>query len=150
MECWDAKFPVGSQVRLIRNVRNDGSFSELNKGDLLAEQGAVGEVRSSGYYLQNQIVYQVFFPARNLLVGIKETELIDVNLEWVPCLFRSLDKARLTLALKVRDDIIAVKGDLVEVQRVFRDLDTGQLEYEIAVGGYYVKVDAKVVEAELT
>ncbi|WP_394153689.1 nitrogen fixation protein NifZ [Vibrio maritimus] len=147
MQCWDAKFPIGNQVRLIRNVRNDGSFTQLNKGELLAAQGDVGEVRSSGYYLQDQIVYQVFFPTRNQVVGIKQSELIDVNLEWVPCLFRSLDKARLTLALKVRDSIIAVKGDVVEVQRVFRDLDTGKLEYEIAVGGYFVKVDARVVEA---
>lgn len=147
MECWDAKFPVGSQVRLIRNVRNDGSFTELDKGELLVEQGSEGEVRSSGYYLQDQIVYQVFFPTRNVVVGIKETELIDAKLDWVPCLFRSLDKARLTLALKVKDTIIATKGDWVEIQRVFRDLDSGQLQYEIAVAGYNFKVDARVVEA---
>ncbi|MDB1124150.1 hypothetical protein [Vibrio algarum] len=72
--------------------------------------------------------------------------MIDSTLAWEPCLFHSLDKARLTLALKVKQSIIAVKGDVVEVQRVHRDMDNGRLEYEISVADYLIKVDARVLE----
>lgn len=147
MDCYAARFSTGDQVRVVRNIRNDGSFSGLEKGDLLVEQGELGEVRSSGYFLQDQVIYQVFFLKSNRVVGVRETEVIDPTLAWVPCLFRSLDKARLTLALKVKQSIIAVKGDVVEVQRVYRDMDNGRLEYEISVANYLIKVDARVLES---
>ncbi|MDB1124151.1 nitrogen fixation protein NifZ [Vibrio algarum] len=67
MDCYAARFSAGDEVRVVRNIRNDGSFSGLDKGDLLVEQGEIGEVRSSGYFLQDQVVYQVFF--------LKATEL---------------------------------------------------------------------------
>jgi len=147
MDCFSARFLSGDEIRVIRNIRNDGSFNGLEKGDLLVEQGDIGIVRGSGYFLQNQVIYQVFFPSRNRVVGIRDTEVIDAILKWVPCLFRSLDSARLTLALRVKQSVIAVKGDKVEVQRVHRNLENGQLEYEILVEKHLVKVDACVLEA---
>ncbi len=146
MDCYNARFPSGSEIRVIRNVRNDGSFPGLNKGELLIEQGETGTVRSSGYFLQDQIIYEVYFPEKNRVVGIRETEVIDAKLDWIPCQFHSLDKARLTLALKMQGQIIAAKGDMVEVQRVYRDLDSGVLEYEIAVAGHLVRVVAKALQ----
>ncbi|PWI33871.1 nitrogen fixation protein NifZ [Vibrio albus] len=151
MDVFNARFPTGSEVRVVRNVRNDGSFSGKEKGDLLIEAGETGIVRSSGYFLQNQVIYEVFFPERNRIIGVRDTEVIDASLEWIPCLFRSLDKAYLTLALKMKGEIIAVKGDIVEVQRVYRDLETGKLDYEIEVAGHLVKLDSRAlreIEAE--
>jgi nitrogen fixation protein NifZ len=145
MDCYDARFVSGCEVRVTRNIRNDGSFAGMEKGELLVAQGEVGEVRSSGYFLQDQIIYQVFFPVSNRVIGVRDSEVIDAGLDWIPCLFRSLDRARLTLALKMKQQIIALKGDIVEVQRVYRDLQTGRLEYEIAVADHLVRVDARVL-----
>ncbi|WED24084.1 nitrogen fixation protein NifZ [Vibrio sp. JC009] len=146
MDCLGARFISGSDVRVVRNIRSDGSFAGMEKGDLLVTQGEVGNVRSSGYFLQDQVIYQVFFPESNRVVGIRDTEVIDASLEWVPCLFRSLDMAELRVSLKMHGEIVAVKGELVEVQRVYRDLETGRLEYEISVAGELVRLDARMLQ----
>jgi nitrogen fixation protein NifZ len=146
MDVFNARFPSGSEVRVVRNVRNDGSFAGKEKGELLIGQGETGVVRSSGYFLQDQVIYEVFFPNQNRIIGVRDSEVIDAALEWVPCQFRSLDKACLTLALKMRGEIIAVKGDIVEVQRVYRDLDTGKLEYEISVAGHLIRLDSRALQ----
>ncbi len=145
MDVFNARFLSGHEVRIVRNIRNDGSFIDCDKGALLVEQGSVGIVRSSGYFLQDQIIYQVFFPEINRVIGVRDTEVIDATLDWVPCEFHSLDKAQLTLSLKMKDEIIAKKGDIVEVQRVYRDLHNGALEYEIEVEKYLFKVGARVL-----
>ena len=147
MDVFNARFKTGDRIRVVRNIRNDGSVANKNKGELLVEQGLVGEVRGSGYFLQNQVIYEVYFPALNIVIGLRDSEVIDSKLDWTPCLFRSLDKARLTLALKMKESIIAMKGDIVEVQRVYRNLENGQLDYEIAVAGHLVKVNARVLMA---
>ncbi len=147
MECFNARFHCGHQVRVVRNIRNDGSFTQLDKGALLIDAGATGIVHSSGYFLQDQVIYQVYFPKSNRVVGVRDTEVIDATLPWVPCLFRSLDKARLRVALKMFEDIIARKGDVVEVQRVERNLESGALNYEILVGSeHLVTVNSQVLD----
>ena len=147
MDCMNTRFTVGHEVRVVRNIRSDGSFAGKNKGELLVEQGETGIVQGIGYFLQDQVIYEVFFPKINRLVGLRNSEVIDAKLDWIPCLFRSLDKAKLTLALKMKETIIAVKGDIVEVQRVYRDLESGRLQYEIEVAEHLFKVDARVLEA---
>ena len=43
---WD----FGDAVRVIRNVRNDGTFPGLNPGELLVRRGSIGHVRNVGTY----------------------------------------------------------------------------------------------------
>lgn len=145
MDVFNARFVTGDEIRVIRNIRNDGSYGSMDKGNLLVAAGETGEVRGSGYFLQDQVIYQVYFPKSNRIIGVRDSEVIDSKLDWIPCLFRSLDKARLKLALKMKESIIACKGDVVEVQRVYRDLESGKLEYEIAVAEYLFRVDARVL-----
>jgi nitrogen fixation protein NifZ len=145
MECYSARFASGDEVRVIRNIRNDGSFTQIDKGELLIEAGALGIVRSYGYFLQDQIIFQVFFPSINRVIGLRDNEVIDAELAWIPCHFHSLDKATLTLSLSIQQQIIARKGDQVEVQRSYRNLVDGSLDYEIAVGEHHVKVAAHVL-----
>lgn len=128
------RFEAGESVRVVRNIRNDGSFKSVAKGERLVEAGEVGVVRTYGYFLQDQIIFQVYFPSINQVVGIRDAELIKSDLPWVPCLFRSLDCAELTISLSMNQQIIAQKGDIVEVYRVHRNLDDGTLEYEIILG----------------
>jgi nitrogen fixation protein NifZ len=128
------RFEAGESVRVVRNIRNDGSFKSVAKGERLVAAGEVGVVRTYGYFLQDQIIFQVFFPSINQVVGIRDAELIKSDLTWVPCLFRSLDCAELTMSLSMNQQIIAKKGDIVDVYRVHRNLEDGTLEYEIILG----------------
>ncbi|MZI93015.1 nitrogen fixation protein NifZ [Vibrio sp. CAIM 722] len=141
------RFAEGEPVRVIRTVRNDGSFPGFDKGDVLVEAGTCGEVRSYGYFLQTQVIFQVYFPEVNRVIGIRETELIRADLPWVPCTLYSLDKARLTKSLTIKGEPLASKGDLIEVKRSWRDLEDGSLTYEVACGEYVFKLDASVLEA---
>lgn len=149
MECFEARFINGSRVRLVRNIRNDGSFRDSAKGELLVAEGEIGIIKSSGYFLQDQVIYQVYFPDIKKTVGVRDNEVIDSELPWIPCQFRSLEQAQLTLSLKMRGEIIANKGDLVEVYRVFRDLETGGVEYLVNVANERVWLDAKLLTLPL-
>lgn len=140
------RFAPGSEVRIVRNIRNDGSFQQLEKGDLLVEAGSVGIVRTYGYFLQTQIIYQVFIPEQNRVVGVRDSEVIDATLEWVPCHFRSMDQAKLTCSLRMFGKPLATKGDVIEVHRVYRDLEDGSLSYEIKFGEHLVKLDSTRLE----
>ncbi len=140
------RFAPGSEVRIVRNIRNDGSFHQLEKGELLVEAGSIGIVRTYGYFLQTQIIYQVFIPEHNRVVGVRDSEVIDATLDWVPCLFRSMDKAKLTCSLKMFGEPLASKGDVIEVHRVYRDLEDGTLSYEVMFGEHMVKLDSTRLE----
>ena len=145
IECLDARFECGDQVRVVRNIRNDGSYNDMAKGELLVEQGETGYVRDAGYFLQDQVIYRVFFPHSNRMVGVRDTEVIAAGLDWEPCLFRVSDHAQLRLSLKVKEKIIASKGDRVEIEEVKRHLESGRLEYLITAGGLSVRVPARVL-----
>jgi nitrogen fixation protein NifZ len=140
------KFAPGSEVRVVRSVRNDGSIHDLKKGELLISAGTVGIVRSYGYFLQTQLIYQVFIPEINRVIGVRETEVIDAALDWVPCLFRSLDKAKLKRSLQMSGKRLANRGDIIEVYRVYRNLEDGSLAYEVKFGTDHVRLDASVLE----
>lgn len=136
------RFESGDEVRVVRNIRNDGSFQDRDKGDLLVEAGSVGIVRSYGYFLQTQLIYQIFIAAENKVVGVRDSEVIDAKLPWVPCLFRSLDKAKLTCSLVMFGEPLASKGDVIEVHRAYRNLDDGTVNYEVKFGEHTITLDA--------
>ncbi|MFN1549271.1 nitrogen fixation protein NifZ [Vibrio natriegens] len=136
------RFESGDEVRVVRNIRNDGSFQDSDKGDLLVEAGSVGIVRSYGYFLQTQLIYQIFIAAENKVVGVRDSEVIDATLPWVPCLFRSLDKAKLTCSLVMFGEPLASKGDVIEVHRAYRNLDDGTVNYEVKFGEHTITLDA--------
>lgn len=137
------RFEAGEEVRVVRNIRNDGSFKEVVKGELLIEAGELGIIRTYGYFLQDQIIFQVYFPRINQVVGIRDTELIKSELEWVPCLFRSLDSAQLVVALSMNNEIIANKGDIVDIYRVHRNLEDGTLDYQVTVCDEIFRLNSK-------
>lgn len=141
----EPRFYSGSEVRVVRNIRNDGSFKASNKGDLLVTAGEIGYVRSFGYFLQDQVIYQVYFPKIELVVGVRDSEVIDSELDWIPCLFRSLELAQLTVSLKMHGEIVAKSGDLVEVKRIHRDLESGKIEYLIELNSERIWLDSKVL-----
>ena len=55
------RFEYGEAVRVIRNVRNDGTFPGEPTGRLLIRRGSIGYVRDVGTFLQDQLIYSVDF-----------------------------------------------------------------------------------------
>ena len=47
------RFEYGDEVRVTRNVRNDGTYPGLETGQLLIRRGSTGHVRDVGTFLQD-------------------------------------------------------------------------------------------------
>lgn len=87
-------FNIGQKVRLIKDIRNDGTFPFAAVGDTLVESGDVGYVRDVGDFLQTIRVYEVNFMNANRIFGCREFELeameedvyhddVKAELEWI-------------------------------------------------------------------
>jgi nitrogen fixation protein NifZ len=115
------RWRIDDEVRLIRNVRDDGTFPGADMGALLVRRGSVGVVRDVGTFLQDQIIYSVQFYAENRLVGCREEELIGSDAPWTPSRFEFRDKVESRAILSVDGKTLIRPGDAGEVLRVVRD-----------------------------
>jgi nitrogen fixation protein NifZ len=73
-----AKFFLGQKVRLLEDVKNDGTYPYLKIGDVMIEKGSIGYIRSVGEFLQVIRVYEVHFlnaDAPVEIIGCREHEL---------------------------------------------------------------------------
>lgn len=68
-------FRVGQRVRLVKAIRNDGTYPHARVGDVLIEAGSEGYVRKIGDFLQTIRVYEVNFIEEGLVFGCREAEL---------------------------------------------------------------------------
>jgi nitrogen fixation protein NifZ len=73
------RFNYGEKVRSRKTVRNDGTFSGREIGDILVKKGDVGYVTSIGTFLQQFYIYGVDFVAHGYRVGMKGRELEAVE-----------------------------------------------------------------------
>lgn len=121
----DARWDYGAAVRLVRNVRNDGTYPGLDPGAPLVRRGSVGYVVDVGTFLQDQIIYSVNFLEEGKIVGCREEELIGADEPWTPSRFEFRDKVRAGRGLKVGDEVLVAAGDLGEVIRVIRNAPGG-------------------------
>ncbi len=113
-------FGEGDAVRVIRNVRNDGSYPGLPTGELLVRRGSVGYVREIGTFLQDQIIYSVHFLADGKVVGCREEELIAEATPWRPSRFESRERVRAAKHLAAEGKVMVPEGSEGEVIRVLR------------------------------
>lgn len=127
------QFDYGAEVRLIRNVRNDGTYPGLDTGALLIRRGAVGCVYDVGSYLQDQLIYRVHFIAEGRVVGCREEELIPAAAPWIANLFEFRDNVVTTCSLAVRGSVLVAKGQAGSIEKVLRDLPQG-IEYHVHFG----------------
>ena len=139
-----ARFQCGDEVRVIRTIRNDGSWFGKEKGQVLVEAGLTGIVRTYGFFLQTQIIFQVYFPDENKVVGVRNEELIPASVVWVPRLFHRADRVRLSRTLMMGGNCIAQLGDVVEIRNAYRNLENGELTYQIELGALTFTLDAAV------
>ncbi|MEJ2060559.1 MAG: nitrogen fixation protein NifZ [Gammaproteobacteria bacterium] len=119
------RFDYGDEVRVTRNVRNDGTYPGMDIGAPLVRRGSVGYVQNVGTYLQDQIIYSVHFLEADRLVGCREEELISMDETWVPTRFEFRDKVAAARPLGIGGEVVAEPGAVGEVIRVLRDAPGG-------------------------
>ena len=123
------KFEYGHQVRVVRTLRDDGTFPGRQPGDILVRAGAVGYVRNVGTFLQDQVIYAVHFVREDITVGCREDELIDLHDPWLPARFIFRDKVINTRAFAVAGQVVTPRGESGEIERVLRTAEGGPQYY---------------------
>ncbi|MGD1898958.1 MAG: nitrogen fixation protein NifZ [Phormidesmis sp.] len=68
-------YDLGNRVRVLKVIRNDGTFPGKDKGFKLAQPGDIGFIVSIGTYLQRAYIYSVNFLESNRVVGCLGREL---------------------------------------------------------------------------
>ena len=114
---WD----LGDSVRVVRNVRNDGTYAGAELGELLIRCGSTGTVIDIGTFLMDQIIYTVHFLDTDRIVGCREEELIDIDDPWLPSLFSTRERVAAAKRLVLGEDMTIVPGSIGEVMRVIRE-----------------------------
>ena len=105
------RFEYGEAVRVVRNIRNDGTYPGEPTGRLLIPSGSVGYVRDVGTFLQDQLIYSVDFIEHKRMVGCREQELQPEADPWIPNRFDFRDKVTPRLPLAVQGQVIARPTD---------------------------------------
>ncbi len=140
------RFEYGDQVRVTRNVRNDGTFPGLVTGNLLVRRGSVGYVMNVGTFLQDQLIYTVHFLEQDRIVGCREEELLGIDEPWNPSRFETREKVRTRLTLAVQGEVLASAGTEGEVLKVLRDLPGG-IQYHVHFPGHTLQVPESLLES---
>jgi len=134
------RYDYGDEVRVIRNVRNDGTYPGLDVGAPLVRRGSLGYVVNVGTFLQDQVIYSVHFLNEKRLVGCREEELIPADAPWTPSRFEFRDKVLSRINLAVDGEIVAAVGAEGEVIKVLRNDDPGQVQYHVRFPGRTLQV----------
>ena len=138
-----AEYDYGDAVRLTRTVHNDGSFPGKQRGDLLLRKGSVGYVRDVGVFLQDQIIYQVYFIELGYTVGCREQELVAADAPWIDSVYEFGDWVAAVHGLSVRGELVVQGGDIGQVMTVRRDLSP--IRYEVLFGDRLLQVPLEVL-----
>ena len=115
------RFEYGTPVRVIRNLRNDGTYPGEPTGRLLVRSGSIGYVCDVGTFLQDQLIYTVDFLEEDRRVGCREQELQPADAPWTPTRFDFRDRVTPRIPLALQGDIIAHPGEPGEIEKVLRD-----------------------------
>ena len=140
------KYEFGDEVRIIRNVRNDGTYPGVPIGTLLIRRGSTGFVMNVGTFLQDQLIYTVNILEQNKIVGFREEELISIDEPWIPSKFESREKVRSKITLAVRGEVRAVPGAEGEILKVLRD-EQGGVQYQVIFHDHVLQVPESALEA---
>ncbi|MFC3395541.1 nitrogen fixation protein NifZ [Brenneria rubrifaciens] len=139
------QFAFGEAVRVIRSVRNDGTFPNKARGELLVRRGTIGFVREWGTFLQDNIIYQVHFVDDDRIVGCRENELIPASAPWVDGAFQYGDWVSASMILTTDHHIRVQAGDVGQVMGV--EHDTQPMQFIVLFGGTLLQVPAHALEA---
>jgi len=140
------KYEFGDEVRIIRNVRNDGTYPGVPVGTLLIRRGSTGFVTNVGTFLQDQLIYTVNILEQNKIVGFREEELIGIDEPWIPSKYESREKVRSKITLAVRGEVRVTPGMEGEILKVFRDESNG-VQYHVIFHDQVLQVPEAALEA---
>ncbi|NWG39469.1 MAG: nitrogen fixation protein NifZ [Hydrogenophilaceae bacterium] len=140
------RFDYGDQVRVTRNVRNDGTYPGMDVGNLLVRRGSIGFVMNVGTFLQDQIIYTVNFLDQDRIVGCREEELIGADEPWNPSRFETREKVRAALSLAVGGEVLVPAGTEGEVLKVLRD-GGSYVQYHVHFPGHVLQVPENVLDS---
>ncbi len=73
------KYRFGQRVRLIKDIRNDGTFPFAPVGSILMKAGEEGYIKDMGDFLQVIRVYEVEFINHGIVYGCREEELQEAD-----------------------------------------------------------------------
>lgn len=121
-------YEYGTPVRVVRNIRNDGSFPGKDRGNLLVRRGSIGYVKGMGRFLQDQLIYEVHFPDADCHVGVRDTELIEADAPWVESRFEFREWVITERDLAVNGEIRVARGARGQVLKVLRETDPARYE----------------------
>lgn len=133
------QFDYGDRVRVVRNVRNDGTYPGMATGDLLVRRGSVGFVRQIGTFLQDQIIYEVHFLDDERVVGCREEELIDAEQPWVPSRYESREYVTAAVTLAHQGKVLVRAGERGQILKVWRN-DAEGVSYDVIFGALTLSV----------
>lgn len=118
----EPRFACDDAVRVIRNIRNDGTYPGQPTGAVLVRRGSVGYVRHVGVFLQDQLIYSVhFLEADQRIVGCREVELIPADAPWIPNRFERSERVTALRTLAIKGAVVATAGAVGEIMAVIRD-----------------------------
>lgn len=140
------RYDYGDEVRLTRNVRNDGTYPGMEIGDFLVRRGSIGYVQNVGTFLQDQIIYSVHFLEADKIVGCRQEELISADEAWNPSQFEFRDKVVCNRALAIGGEVLVEPDATGEVLKVLRD-HPGGVQYHVRFPGRTLQVPESVLDA---
>ncbi|MCG5516426.1 MULTISPECIES: nitrogen fixation protein NifZ [unclassified Ectothiorhodospira] len=138
-------YEYGERVRVVRPIRNDGSYPGMDRGSLLVPRGSVGVVIDMGRFLQDQIIYTINFMEHGRIVGCRQEELLDADAHWVPTRYEFRDKVMPRVPLGIQGQPVVKPGAVGEVCKVLRDLPDG-VEYHVNFAGRVLQVPESALD----
>lgn len=140
------RYDYGQELRVIRSLRDDGTYPGKQRGDLLVLRGSSGYVVDVGTFLQDQLIYRVHFLEQDVQVGCREEELIPVAAPWIESLFEFRQYVQATRTLAINGEQIVAPGDQGQVLRVLRQPDT-EVRYQVRFSGRTLEVREQALQA---
>lgn len=133
-------YEYGQQVRVIRTIRDDGTYPGAARGKLLVPRGSIGFIRNRGTFLQDQVIYEVHFLDHNgVLVGCREEELIPAEAEWIESRFEFRQKVTAARQLVTNGEVLVDVGEEGQVIKVLRHAEGG-VHYHVRFPGRTLQV----------
>lgn len=73
------RFAFGERVVSRTTIRNDGTFTGRDIGEVLVKKGDMGYVASIGTFLQQFYIYAIEFVERGYRVGMRAKEIMSLD-----------------------------------------------------------------------
>lgn len=127
-----SEFKAGDEVRVLRPIRNDGTYPGKARGELLVRRGSKGVVQDVGTFLQDQIIYAVLFIDENRIVGCREEEVQAASDPWINHQFDSRDRVRAACHLSTGGEVRARAGDIGQIMKVLNQSEP--VQYQVIFG----------------